>query len=66
VPRVEGVDAQSGGEQGEPYQKGGEPTHRADRINDSALSIVAQFQKEFRGIAEYYRLAYNLYLLKRL
>jgi hypothetical protein len=30
------------------------------------LSIVAQFQKEFRGIAEYYRLAYNLYLLKRL
>ena len=41
------------------------PQYRA-LINDSAFSIVAQFQQEFRGIAEYYRLAYNLHLLKRL
>jgi group II intron reverse transcriptase/maturase len=49
-----------------PYQKGAKPIHRKERTDDSVFSIVTQFQQEFRGIAEYYRLAYNLYLLKRL
>ncbi|MCA1841403.1 MAG: reverse transcriptase domain-containing protein [Gemmatimonadaceae bacterium] len=43
-----------------PYLKGGKPIHRCERVNDSAFSIVAQYQKEFRGVAEYYRLAHNL------
>jgi group II intron reverse transcriptase/maturase len=49
-----------------PYLNGGKPIHRKERTNDSLFSIVAQFQQEFRGIAEYYRLAYNLHLLNRL
>jgi group II intron reverse transcriptase/maturase len=43
-----------------PYQKGGKPIHRAERLNDDVFSIIAGYQLEFRGIAEYYRLAYNL------
>jgi hypothetical protein len=43
-----------------PYQKGGKPIHRAERLNDDVFSIILGYQLEFRGIAEYYRLAYNL------
>jgi group II intron reverse transcriptase/maturase len=43
-----------------PYQKGGKPIHRAERLNDDVFSIIAGYQLEFRGLAEYYRLAYNL------
>lgn len=43
-----------------PYLKHGEPVHRKERTNDSVFSIVARYQQEFRGIAEYYRLAHNL------
>lgn len=43
-----------------PYQKGGKPIHRAERLNDDVFSIISGYQLEFRGIAEYYRLAYNL------
>ena len=43
-----------------PYQKGGKPIHRAERLNDDVFSIIAGYQLEFRGIADYYRLAYNL------
>ncbi len=46
-----------------PYLKGGEPIHRKERTNDSIFGIVAQFQQEFQGIVDYYRLAYNLHLL---
>jgi group II intron reverse transcriptase/maturase len=42
------------------YQKRGRPVCRTERILDSEFSIVAQFQQEFRGLVEYYRLAYNL------
>ncbi len=33
--------------------------HLTERIFDTDFSIVAQYQQEFRGVAEYYRLAYN-------
>lgn len=44
----------------------GKPIHRAELIHDSVFSIVAYYQHEFRGIVEYYRLAYNLHQLNRL
>jgi group II intron reverse transcriptase/maturase len=44
----------------------GKPIHRVELTNDSVFSIVAHYQHEFRGIVEYYRLAYNLYQLNRL
>jgi group II intron reverse transcriptase/maturase len=42
------------------YQKRGKAACRTERILDTDFSIIAQFQQEFRGIVEYYRLAYNL------
>jgi group II intron reverse transcriptase/maturase len=42
------------------YQRKGQPVCRTERILDTDFSIVAQFQQEFRGLVEYYRLAYNL------
>jgi group II intron reverse transcriptase/maturase len=48
------------------YRRHGKPIHRPELIHDSALSIVAQFQQIYRGIVEYYRLAYNLHQLNRL
>jgi hypothetical protein len=48
-----------------PYLHHGKPIRRTERIVD-AYSIVAQFQAEFRGVAEYYRLAYNRHRLGRL
>ena len=41
------------------YMRRGKPVHLTERIFDTDFSIVAQYQQEFRGIAEYYRLAYN-------
>lgn len=49
-----------------PYLKGNKPVHRSERLDDSVYSIIVQYQQEFRGIAEYYRLAYNLHRLSRL
>jgi Reverse transcriptase (RNA-dependent DNA polymerase)/Type II intron maturase len=42
------------------YMKRGKPVHLTERTNDSVFGIVAQYQQEFRGLVEYYRLAYNL------
>jgi hypothetical protein len=42
-----------------PYLHHGSPIRRTERIVDTDFSIVAQFQAEFRGVAEYYRLAFN-------
>ena len=36
------------------------------RTPDSPYSIVAQYQTEYRGVVQYYRLAYNLHQLSRL
>lgn len=43
-----------------PYMQNDKPIHRADQLHDSVFSIIARYQQEFRGIVEYYRLAYNL------
>jgi group II intron reverse transcriptase/maturase len=43
------------------YMKDGKPIHRAERLHDTLFSIVAGYQQEYRGLVEYYRLAYNLH-----
>ena len=41
------------------YLRDGKPIHRAERLHESAYTIVRGFQAEYRGVVEYYRLAYN-------
>ncbi len=48
------------------YTRNGKPIHRAERRHDTLFSIVSQYQAEFRGIANYYRLALNRSALRRL
>jgi group II intron reverse transcriptase/maturase len=48
------------------YLRGKKPIHRPELVQDSAFSIVAGYQQEFRGLAEYYQLAFNLHQLNRL
>jgi len=49
-----------------PYLHHGKPIRRTERTVDTAFSVVAQFQAEFRGVAEYYKLAFNRHRLGRL
>jgi group II intron reverse transcriptase/maturase len=49
-----------------PYLHHGKPIRRTERIVNTDFSITAQFQAEFRGVAEYYRLAFNRHRLGRL
>ena len=37
-----------------------QPIHRTGLLNDTAFSIIAQFQAEYRGLVNYYRMAHNL------
>ncbi len=49
------------------YKKHREKTmHRAELLHDSDLTIMETYQAEYRGIVEYYRLAYNLHSLSEL
>ncbi len=48
------------------YMRSGKPIHLAQRVNDSAYSIVSQYQAEYRGLVQYYRMAYNLHTLSKL
>lgn len=48
------------------YMRKGKPAHLPQRVNDSAYSIVAQYQSEYRGVVQYYRMAYNLHTLSEL
>ncbi len=48
------------------YKKNEKVVHRAELVNDSDFTIIATYQLEYRGIANYYRLAYDMHLLKRL
>jgi group II intron reverse transcriptase/maturase len=48
------------------YLKGEKAIHRAELLNDSDYAIVTAYQLEYRGIANYYRLAYNLHQLNKL
>jgi group II intron reverse transcriptase/maturase len=40
--------------------------HRTELINESDFTIIELFQAEYRGLVEYYRLAYNLHRLTTL
>lgn len=44
----------------------GKPIHLTQRVNDNAYSIVTQYQAEFRGVVQYYPMAYNLHTLFKL
>jgi group II intron reverse transcriptase/maturase len=48
------------------YRQHGKPIHRTDLLHDTAYSIVAQYQQEYRGVVAYYQLAGNLYQFNRL
>ncbi len=48
------------------YMRRGKPVHLPQRVEDDAYSIVAQYQAEYRGVVQYYRLAYNLHRLNQL
>ncbi len=48
------------------YMRRGKPWHLMQRTNDSPYSIVAQYQTEYVGVVQYYRLAYNLHQLSHL
>ena len=49
-----------------PYRRRGKPRQRKELINNTVYSIVSQYQQEYRGLAEYYQLAYNRYQCNRL
>ncbi len=48
------------------YMKRGKPVQRAERLNDSDFSIVAQYQAEYRGVVQYYLRAFNVHRLWQL
>ena len=48
------------------YMEKGKPAKRAERQLNSVFSTVTQYQSEYRGVVEYYRMAHNLYALGRL
>lgn len=48
------------------YLRRGKPKPLPQRTLDTAYSIVAQYQAEWRGIVQYYRMAYNLHVLQYL
>jgi len=48
------------------YMRKGEAIHRAELMEVSDYEIIMTYQLEYRGIAEYYRLAYNMSKLMKL
>ena len=48
------------------YMQRGKAVHRAELLNESDYTIIATYQLEYRGIVNYYRLAYNLHILAHL
>jgi hypothetical protein len=48
------------------YLLHGRPAPRQERMNGSVYDIVVRFQSEYRGLVEYYRLAFNLHRFDRL
>jgi hypothetical protein len=48
------------------YTRRGKPSRLAARLNDTDFSIMAQYQAEYRGVAQYYLLAFNVHRLWRL
>lgn len=47
-------------EKRKPFERNGKPIQRTERTRNTAFSIVSDYQAEYRGIVEYYRMAYNL------
>jgi group II intron reverse transcriptase/maturase len=48
------------------YTQAGRPRPLLQRMQDSAYSIVAQYQTEYQDVVQYYRMAYNLHQLQKL
>ncbi|GHO80686.1 hypothetical protein KSD_89260 [Ktedonobacter sp. SOSP1-85] len=46
--------------------KAGKAIQRAELLNESDYTIITTYQLEFRGIANYYHLAYNMHTLDQL
>jgi hypothetical protein len=44
----------------QPYMKHGGPWHRPELLHQSVFDIVTQYQSVYRGLVNFYRLAYNL------
>uniref|UniRef100_UPI0023305A44 reverse transcriptase/maturase family protein n=1 Tax=Aquimarina algiphila TaxID=2047982 RepID=UPI0023305A44 len=42
------------------YTRNGKIVHRPERIKDEPYSIVSQYQSEYRGLVQYYKMAQNL------
>jgi group II intron reverse transcriptase/maturase len=53
------VPREVGRKKSQRYIRNSKPIHRAELLNDSEYDIVTQFQNEYRGFVEYYKLAYN-------
>jgi group II intron reverse transcriptase/maturase len=48
------------------YKQGQKARHRTQLIQESDFTIIQTYQLEYRGIANYYRLAYNMHTLTEL
>ena len=48
------------------YLRNGKARQRPELINESDYAIVSTYQLEYRGIVNYYRLAFNLHTASRL
>jgi len=48
------------------YKRRNKAVHRAKLLHESDYTIIATYQLEYRGIVNYYRLAYNLHTLQYL
>ena len=48
------------------YMRNGKPTHRSYLIHDDDYGIVVRYQSEYRGVVQYYLLAYNVHHFGRL
>ena len=48
------------------YMRRGKPSRLAARLRDTDFSIMTQYQAEYRGLVQYYLLAFNVHRLWRL
>jgi group II intron reverse transcriptase/maturase len=48
------------------YMRRGKPIHLAARLHDTDFSIITQYQAEYRGLVQYYLLAFNVHRLWQL
>jgi Type II intron maturase len=44
----------------------GKPIHLAARLQETDFSIITQYQAEYRGLVQYYLLAFNVHRLWQL